>query len=447
MPTSPFTDRVQAYIEAHALLNRREPVLVALSGGADSVALLLVLRQLGYHCLAAHCNFHLRGQESMRDEHFVRELCQRLEVVLQVEDFDVALYQQHHHASVEMACRELRYHWFDTLLQRTQAQAIAVAHHHDDNLETMLLNLLRGTGIDGLAGMRPKRGHVVRPLLCATRSDVEAYLAACRQPYVTDSTNLESHYARNRIRNIVLPAIEREFPGVRRALTTTMHHLGDAALVFDQWKEQAIAQAHTPGGLQLAPLLQHPALARYLIHEVLKDYGFSMALCAQIEQCLRSHPTGRPVFHSKTHALTLLDDSGAALVEPLAASARHEQQVDVHDTSSLDIDLSIEFGTEPFSPSLCDGRRRVAFSHELLQCQRLTVRPWAHGDQMRPFGMAGRRLVSDILTEAHYTREQKRTAPMLVADGQIIWAIGVRAAQAYPVTPGSTHYLLLTYNG
>ncbi len=447
MPTCEFIHHVQAFIEAHALLNRSDSVLVALSGGADSVALLLALRQLGYTCQAAHCNFHLRGLESMRDECFVRELCQRLDVTLHVEDFDVVLYQRQHHASVEMACRALRYRWFDELLLQTHCQAIAVAHHHDDNLETMLLNLLRGTGIDGLAGMRPKRGHVVRPLLCVSRGDVEAYLADCHQPYVTDSTNLESHYARNRIRNIVLPAIEREFPDARRALTTTLRHLGGAALVFDQWKEQVIAQTHAPGGFQLAPLLQQPALTQYLLHELLKDYGFSMAQCAQMEQCLRSRPSGKPVFRSKTHALTLLDDSGAALIEPLAAPTLGEQPIDEFNTSNLDIDLSIEYAREPFTPSMCDGRRRVAFSCELLQCKQLTVRPWARGDRMRPFGMTGRRLVSDILTNARYTREQKRAARMLVADGQIIWAIGVRAADAFRVQPGSTNYLLLTYNG
>ena len=185
-----------------------QPILVALSGGADSVALLRALHEAGCHSHAAHCNFHLRGDESMRDEQFVRDLCARLEIPLTVKDFDVAAWQQAHGGSVEMACRELRYAWFEQERERLQCSVIAVAHHADDQIETFFLNLLRGTGIKGLTGMSRLSGHIWRPLLVVSRQDILDYLFEIGQGYVTDSTNAQNDYRRNRLRNIVLPIVE-----------------------------------------------------------------------------------------------------------------------------------------------------------------------------------------------------------------------------------------------
>ena len=191
------------------MLEKNKPVLVCVSGGADSVALLDVLLRAGYTCVAAHCNFHLRGEESNRDEAFVRTLCNRLNVPLEVQAFDTAGYAQEHGLSIEMAARELRYRWFDEAAQAHGCQAIAVAHHQNDQAETLLLNLRRGTGIRGLAGMRPLSPNpmapesvpVVRPLLCTTRDYIEHYLRDKRhQDWVTDSTNSDTAITRNAIR-------------------------------------------------------------------------------------------------------------------------------------------------------------------------------------------------------------------------------------------------------
>ena len=186
-----FIRRVSQYIEEKHLLQPGDKVLVALSGGADSVALLRVLLRLGYVCEAAHCNFHLRGEESLRDEQFVRELAARLDVPLHVIHFDTNEYAASHGVSVEMAARELRYGWFGQLRRECGARVVAVAHHRDDSVETFLLNLVRGTGINGLQGIRPVNGEVVRPLLCVSRAEILEYLASLGQAYVTDSTNLQ----------------------------------------------------------------------------------------------------------------------------------------------------------------------------------------------------------------------------------------------------------------
>lgn len=201
--------RVQKYIRDHKLLCRGDRVLVCVSGGADSVALLDVLVRGGYECVVAHCNFHLRGAESDRDEKFVTELARSMGVPMLSVQFNTQMYAAEHHISIEMAARALRYEWFDRMARANKCRAIAVAHHQNDQAETVLLNLLRGTGIRGLCGMRPKSDNpvaagsvpVIRPLLCTTRDYIEHYLRDIRHiGWVTDSTNTDTNIRRNAIR-------------------------------------------------------------------------------------------------------------------------------------------------------------------------------------------------------------------------------------------------------
>ena len=165
-------EQIQQYIIQHQLLSGEKPVVVGISGGADSVALLHILVSLGYKCIAAHCNFNLRGDESFRDEQFTTDFTQRLQVPLCKISFETNKYAQENRLSVEMAARELRYRWFEELLNTYDADAVAVAHHRDDSVETLLINLTRGSGLTGLTGIKPKNGNVVRPLLCVSREDI-----------------------------------------------------------------------------------------------------------------------------------------------------------------------------------------------------------------------------------------------------------------------------------
>ncbi len=201
--------RVTTYIRQHGLLQPDQPVLVAVSGGADSVSLLDVLLRAGYTCIAAHCNFQLRGAESDRDEAFVRQLCAQLNVALEVTHFNTRAYAQTHQVSIEVAARELRYTWFEQMAEKHQCQAVAVAHHQNDQAETVLINLKRGAGLRGLAGMRPLSTNpmapegvpVIRPLLCTTRDYIEHYLRDKRGlEWMTDSTNADTTITRNAVR-------------------------------------------------------------------------------------------------------------------------------------------------------------------------------------------------------------------------------------------------------
>ena len=277
---------VRAYIEKQQLLSGDKPVLVGLSGGADSVALLALLVQLDYPCMALHCNFHLRGDESVRDEQFAEDMACRLQVPFHKIDFDTVAYAAEHHLSIEMAARELRYSWFEEMRQRLGAQAIAVAHHRDDSVETVLMNLVRGTGIRGLGGIRPKNGHVVRPLLTVSRSEILDWLEEQQLPYVTDSTNLSDAYTRNFIRLRVLPLLEELNPSVKSAIARTADHLAETETIYLHEVEKARRELLKEGNrIPIARLLRYPSPAT-ILYELLKPYGFSRQVADDVFRSL-----------------------------------------------------------------------------------------------------------------------------------------------------------------
>ena len=201
-------NKVKTYIDTHKLLRPDGRYIVGLSGGADSVALLLILKELGYCVEAAHCNFHLRGKESQRDEEYCINLCKEQDVKLHLTRFQTAEYAELHKVSIEMSARTLRYNYFEALRQDIGADAVCVAHHRDDSVETVLLNLVRGTGLRGLMGIRPRNKYIIRPLLSCSKADIEAYLAAKGQVFVTDSSNLVADVKRNKLRLEVVPTLK-----------------------------------------------------------------------------------------------------------------------------------------------------------------------------------------------------------------------------------------------
>ena len=279
--------RVSTYIRQRGLLDKSKPVLVAVSGGADSVSLLDVLMRAGYKCIAAHCNFHLRGAESDRDEAFVRELCQTMGVELIVTDFDTLSYARAHNASMEVAARELRYTWFEQVAQEKGCQAIAVAHHQNDQAETLLLNLKRGAGIRGLAGMRPKSANpmavegvpVVRPLLCTTRDYIEHYLRDKRHlSWVTDSTNSDTSITRNAIRE-----------QLKNYSKSEIEHIAQTAEYMQGYVDILEGKNTREAGI-------------VKLYEELRGYGF--AEIDKIYDALQKGEGGK-TFTSKTHKATI----------------------------------------------------------------------------------------------------------------------------------------------
>lgn len=450
MEANEFELRIADFIaECRLLAPGKGPVLVTLSGGADSVALLRVLVAMGYDCIAAHCNFHLRGAESDRDERFVVNLCQQQGVQLLVKHMDVPACQRERKLSIEMACRELRYEWFADLARECGCQAIAVAHHSDDNIETSFLNALRGSGIAGIAGMKPRNGNVVRPLLCVSRADVEQYLAALGQPYVVDSTNLENDYKRNRIRNVLLPAVEREFADARKCLLSTVNYVRDYTDLMSDMvndiRQRVTEPCETGCRISIDGLNEvKTSKLALLIFEITKPYSASYDQCRNIAEIILNGNRNGQHFHTSTHTLSIT--SKHIVIEEIGYEDCGEVVVDFNDVSSLKVKLKLEHSHGvPFAPSMCDGKTVAAFSTSLLQCGRVVLRHWREGDRMRPFGMRGTKLLSDLFADGKLPPEARKKVWLLEADGEIVWVLGLRASAAYSVAKCSAEYILLTY--
>ncbi|MBF1589435.1 MAG: tRNA lysidine(34) synthetase TilS, partial [Prevotella sp.] len=290
-------NKIKRFIASEHLLQVDALYLVALSGGADSVALLLCLKELGYRVEAVHCNFHLRGEESLRDEQFCEDLCQRENIPLHKAHFDTQSYADLHKVSIEMAARELRYRYFFQLKEALGADGVCVGHHKEDSVETILINLVRGTGLSGLMGIRPRNHDVIRPLLCVTRQEIEDYLHQHAVSFVTDSTNLIDDVVRNKIRLNVLPQLSEINPSVTDAILTTANHLSEVdAIVEDSLKEvlrkavsfinsatqvSSNSLSNEPFQLDLSVVRAFPSPS-YLLFYILKPLGFSSSQIAEM---------------------------------------------------------------------------------------------------------------------------------------------------------------------
>lgn len=413
--------RVAEYIARHALISDScHRVIVGLSGGADSVALLLILKNLGYKLLAAHCNYHLREAESDRDTAFTTDLCAEQDIELRVKHFRVEPQQ---HESVEMACRRLRYEWFDELRSSIPGSIIAVAHHIDDNIETLLLNLLRGTGITGMHGMLPRNGEgIIRPLLCLTRNDIEEYLQNEGQIFVVDSTNLTDRYRRNKLRRNVLPAIERHFPDYRQRIDTSIRHLTDDWTLLSELSERAIAPyITTEGDIHLRKLIAAEGkIAEPLLYRLLRSNGFTRSQVADITSA--SDASGRTF--TSTSGITLYLNRGILATAP--------------EGDPMHISTSI---ISPKDVIPDRTARTVYFDADMLGID-YTFRHWQEGDRMQPFGMKGRsKKLSDIFNDSKIPLAMKRAIPVMVSGDTILWVAGVRASCHYPVTSATRRVL------
>ena len=417
---------VRAYIEKQQLLSGDKPVLVGLSGGADSVALLALLVQLDYPCMALHCNFHLRGDESVRDEQFAEDMACRLQVPFHKIDFDTVAYAAEHHLSIEMAARELRYSWFENMRQRLGAQAIAVAHHRDDSVETVLMNLVRGTGIRGLGGIRPKNGHVVRPLLTVSRSEILDWLEEQKLPYVTDSTNLSDAYTRNFIRLRVLPLLEELNPSVKSAIARTADHLAETETIYLHEVEKARKELMKEGNrIPIARLLRYPSPAT-ILYELLKPYGFSRQVADDVFRSLERE-SGK-MFYSP--GFCLLKDREYLLLEPKGQGETMEYVFTAEDIMEDiwhgPIELSFFKSVITTDFSIRKDKHIAYFDYDKLSFP-LTLRKWKEGDWFIPFGMKGRKKLSDYFSDHKFSRMDKERTWLLCSGENIIWIVGERS--------------------
>lgn len=416
--------KVAQFIEREQLFKQEDKVLVALSGGADSVALLRILLSLGYACEAAHCNFHLRGEESDRDERFVRQLCRELKVRLHTVHFNTEQTAEEKHISIEMAARELRYEWFGKVRRECGAAVIAVAHHRDDSVETVLLNLIRGTGINGLRGIRPKNNYVVRPLLCLSREEITRYLMDIGQDYVTDSTNLQDEYTRNKIRLNLLPMMQEINPSVKESILTTAEHLNDAAIVYQKAMEEGERRVRTAEGICIEAL-RREASPETLLFEMLYPLRFNASQISDIYRSLDGQP-GK-VFMSADWRV--VKDRQYLLIEPTKPITEPVLKI-------KELDAQSNFVIPRDKDTACFDAAKLLHP--------LSLRLWQPGDTFVPFGMQGKKRVSDYLTDRKFSLLQKERQWVLCCGEDIIWLVGERPDNRFRIDKETKKILMVS---
>lgn len=433
IPKGTMIDKIKAFIQANHIPVPPFTAIVGLSGGVDSVVLTHILLRLGYNVKAVHCNFHLRGSESDRDEDFVRAFCKRAGIGLDVKDFDTEAFAKNKGISIEMAARELRYAYFEEKRSQYGNAAIFVAHHSDDSIETMLLNLIRGTGLAGLCGIKAVNGHIMRPLLCISRDDIENYAKENGLPYVTDSTNMQNDYMRNKIRNKLVPLLKEINPDVIKVLLTDIENFSAAYDIYKAFTEKQLHEILQSDGkvsrLDVSKLSEVPD-KETLLHEWLKKHGFNPSQTKQIASCKNAE--NGTAFQSSSHVLR---KEGGFWTLYEKEPGNEPGSISINDI------LKIE---ETNDTTIIKSKDTAVFDASKLQFP-LSVRKWQEGDRFHPIGMGGKtKKVSDLLCDLKMPVREKDKVLVLLSRGQIAWVIGIRPDERFKVTPSTKRVIKAT---
>ncbi len=425
--------KFQKNIETHHLFAPSDTILVGVSGGIDSVVLLDLLDQAGFSIALAHCNFKLRGVESELDQKLVTELARKYDKPLFSTEFDTAEYAADNGISIEMAARELRYHWFEEIRVSHHYDWIAVAHHRDDQLETFFLNLARGTGLQGMTGMQPVNGKIVRPLLFASRKEIEDYRFENHLEYREDQSNKSVDFQRNKIRHQLMPLMEELNPAFRDNLSKTMAILQDVNSIYQQeiarmW-ERVSLRRNDEYLLSISELKMLQPLGTYLF-EFLKPFQFNSEVVADLLDSLDGQPGKQ--FFSPTHRLDvdrgfLIIRKNEKIIEKTYYLDENQQLID------QPIKLQITNIKRDAQFQLISSSKIALIDKDKLQYP-LLIRKWKTGDFFRPLGMVGFKKLSDYFIDEKFSLAAKERTWILANGEQIVWIIGHRLDDRYKIT-------------
>lgn len=429
------------HVDRHALFQRHDRILLAVSGGIDSVVLLHLLHTLGYEIGVAHCNFQLRGEESDGDEALVRNICQTQAIPCHVQRFDTAGYADNHGLSTQMAARDLRYAFFAGLCKTHGYTHIATAHHANDNLETVLLNLVRGTGLDGLTGIPVKNDAIVRPLLFATRQEIMAYARQHNLAWREDSSNASDHYHRNLIRNQVLPLLRTINPALDHGFTDTVARLtGARALALnalDTLRQHYINTAGNRTYINRKGILEQPWPDVTLL-ELIKHHGFSYTQCQDV---VSRHQTGTR-FATATH--TIYIDRDQYIIEPREEEKSIESITIAEGQQHAAMPpLNLTLQTVPVTDFILSRDSAIAqLDYDKLKFP-LQWRPWEPGDSFTPLGMKQNKKLSDFLIDLRMPLPDKQNVTVLASNNNIVWVTSLRISDTFKVTPQTKRVLIV----
>ena len=427
------------FVNYNRLFDRNHNLLAAVSGGADSVVMLHLLAQCQLKVAVAHCNFQLRGADADGDEEFVRQLATRYEMPFFSIRFDTLAYAEQHHLSVEMAARELRYNWFAELAAEHHFDRILTAHHLNDNIETLLLNLTRGTGINGLCGIAAINGNIARPLLFATREQIEEYARLNNLTFRTDCTNLTDDYQRNIVRHQIVPVMKQINPSFEERMSKNFKHIRQAADTYNWYVDKAKAEVLKPDGndckIDTEKLMNQP-FAEAVLFECIKPYGFNSS---QVEDIIKNlGQKSGCTFSSGSHKLLI--DRSQIIIEPIEQTEFESIVID----SPQDIDsIGLKMSVVPINGFVLDKRSNVAcLDLDKLQFP-LTIRRWQHGDFFYPIGMNKAQKLSDFFVNNKVNVFDKERVMVLTSGERIAWVVGYRPDNRFKISNETQRVLVV----
>ena len=438
-------NQFRKYNREKQLFHSSQKILVAVSGGVDSMVLLWLLRQSGVACGVAHCNFGLRGEESDRDAEFVQQYALAWGLDYYCERFDTDAYARRNGLSIQMAARTLRYRWFETLRSDKEYQKVAIAHQRDDHVETFFLNLVRGTGVQGLCGINEEQDFYIRPLLFASREQIARFAAEKEIPFREDSSNASDKYSRNDLRHNVLPAFYRTWPSFGEVMVENMERFRDAVLLYQdavqRYTDSMLTLRDGRVHISLSVLRASPAPAT-LLFEILRHYGFSRHVPAQILTSWNGLPGKQ--FLSSTHRLVADRDTLILERKPAPSSRVYYLEEESGSVQQpVEWEMQVFDKPEEYTPS--PQRGVVSFDRDRLQFP-LLLRRWRQGDYFMPLGLQSMKKLSDFFTDRKLSLPEKESLWILASGDEIVWVVGLRIDHRFRVTDETTRILEIRYN-
>lgn len=435
-----LSDEFIAFIKKHQLFSSNHRLLLAVSGGVDSVVLCELCKEAGFDFVIAHCNFQLRGEESEQDNVFVEQLAAHYGAPFLTTRFDTEAYASEHKLSIQEAARKLRYHWFEAMLQQHRLQYIVTAHHLNDNIETMVMHFFRGTGIQGLRGMLPKQGHIVRPLLFATKETIRAFAVEKQLQWREDSSNVLDKYTRNFFRNQLLPLIQQVYPEAEQNLAHNLRRFADVEILY----EQAL-QAHrkkllfAKGEEVHIPVLKlkKSEPLQTIVYEIIKAYGFSAQQVAEVIALFDSD-TGKYI-QSSSHRI--IKNRNWLIIAPLQATQPQTILIEAGDEKVhfeggklllKEIPVAACHLPAPAHTALLDA---AAISYPLL------LRKWKQGDYFYPLGMRKKKKLARFFIDQKLSMTDKEKVWVIEMNKKILWVVGMRIDDRFKIT-GRTQTVL-----
>lgn len=439
LPVQRFKD----FINSYALFTPQDRILLAVSGGKDSVVMVNLFAAAGFKFDIAHCNFKLRGEESDRDQNFVQNIALTFGVQFHLKSFDTEIYAKEHKISIQMAARDLRYEFFNELKETFQYQKIAIAQHQNDAMETVILNLIRGTGIAGLHGIKAHHHDIIRPLLCFNTANIEEMMEENNINYVEDSSNSSVKYARNQIRLNIIPEMKKLNPSLESSFQKNLDYFVELEeLLIENIKNHRNQLfKHKKDQIEISILeLEKIRPQKLILFELFRPFGFNITAIHNLITCLSREP-GRQFF-SESHCITI--DREMITIRPKEQFLLREQMITDQQTEASFGSYILSIKEAERRPLSLKTDTHFIFADADVFIYPLKLRAWREGDTFKPFGMNGEKKISDFLISQKIPVNLKKTIPLLVnGDGKIIWICGLRNDDRFKVKSNTKKIFIL----